>query len=595
MTDDPAAQTATETPTGQDPIVTRFAPSPTGHLHVGGARTALFCWALAKKLGGRFLLRVEDTDQKRSRDEAARGILDDLAWLGIGWDDGPEHQSPAGAFGGDERSVGPFYQSQRETLYQTFFDRLLERGLAYPAFDTPEELAAMRDAAQKDKRTFRYTQPEGYDLESALERAKTEEHVLRFRMPDEPVVVRDLVLGEITFTSEHFDHFVIRKKDGFPTYHFAVVVDDELMGVTHVLRGQEHLNNTPKHVGLMRALTHEDGTPFRVPAFAHVPLISNADGTKMSKRDKDKAVKKAARDAKREPADLAAACGLPEGHLASWFKDKSAQLELTALEKLGDDLGIELPEIEVDDFRRAGYLPEVVNNFLALLGWNPGDLGEREDGERFGMAFLAERFEPGRIGKSNSKFDREKLLSFNADTIQHRMTDGGFADAWRGWCKQNDPGVLEDFGGRWLLAARAARPRAKTLRDAADPLRFARIDATRIEYDEKAVKKGLLKGEPNGLEVLSRFEAEVLGAGAAESDPLTPDRFEPETIDARIRSFCESHGLGLGKVAAPLRVAITGTQVSPGLGETLALVGLDGVRERVRRCLKTHRTRDDSA
>ena len=233
-----------------DSIVTRFAPSPTGHLHIGGARTALFCWALAQG-GGSFLLRIEDTDQARSSEESARGILEDLAWLGIDWDEGPVR----GDLGGDPRGVGPFHQSERRATYDARVESLIEQDLAYPAFETPEELDALRTAAQKEKRGFRYRRAPDWDRDDALDRMDRDAHVVRFRMPDHSG--RSSVIGcsgTVEFGEEHLDDFIIRKRDGFPTYHLAVVVDDELMGVTHVLRGQEHLNNTPRHVALQQAL-----------------------------------------------------------------------------------------------------------------------------------------------------------------------------------------------------------------------------------------------------------------------------------------------------------------------------------------------------
>ncbi|HEY5658619.1 MAG TPA: glutamate--tRNA ligase family protein, partial [Myxococcota bacterium] len=249
-----------------DRVVTRFAPSPTGHLHIGGARTALFNWALAQR-GGRFLLRIEDTDRARSSEQAVRGILEDLAWLGARWDEGPEwvDASDGTAIGGDPRGVGPFFQAERRALYDQQIERLLEIDRAYPAFESEEELEAQRSAAQAEKRGFRYRRAPGWDRAAALQRMRGEDHVVRFRMPEEPVRFVDEVLGEVEFGPEHFDDFVIRKRDGFPTYHFAVVVDDEAMGVTHVLRGQEHLNNTPRHVALQNALG------FRVPTYAHMP------------------------------------------------------------------------------------------------------------------------------------------------------------------------------------------------------------------------------------------------------------------------------------------------------------------------------------
>jgi len=551
-----------------DGMMTRFAPSPTGHLHIGGARTALFCWAAARRAGGTFLLRIEDTDRKRSSFDAVRGIVEDLAWLGIGWDEGPELGVDGVELGGDPRGVGPFFQSDRGHLYDAKFAELIEKGLAYPAFDTPEELGAMRKAAEAAKRSFVYRQPEGYDLAAALERAKTESHVLRFKMPSEPVTVHDEVLGEVTFPYEELDDLVIRKADGMPTYHFAVVVDDALMGVTDVLRGQEHLNNTPKHVALQRAL----GLP--TPRYAHMPLIFNVDGTKMSKRDKDKTAKKAVKDAKLESSPVESVDG---DEFKKWLKDKTRQLTREQVGDVAKALDVTLPEIDVEDFRAAGYLPEVVVNFIALLGWNPGG-----DVERFDAAFLAENFGADRIGKSNSKFDREKLLAFNADTIQHQMSDEDFADQWYEWAGRFDERLAawaQCDRKRWALAAKAARPRTKTLSDASGAIAFAIEPDDGFGYDEKAVKKGLLKGEPNGLSVLPDIRAVL-----EMTEP-----WEPEAIEKAIHGFAEARELGLGKVAAPLRVALTGTAVSPPLGESLALLTRDSVLARIDRCIDAHK------
>ncbi|MEM7754124.1 MAG: glutamate--tRNA ligase [Planctomycetota bacterium] len=548
-------------------VITRFAPSPTGHLHIGGARTALFCWAMARRHKGTFILRIEDTDRKRSSFDAVRGIVEDLAWLGIDWDEGPELAVGGRALGGDPRVVGPFFQSDRGDVYDAKFAELIEAGLACPAFDTPEELGAMRKEAEAAKRSFVYRRPAGYDLAAALERAKTEPHVLRFNMPAEGVTVSDEVLGDVTFPYEELDDLVIRKTDGMPTYHFAVVVDDALMGVNHVLRGQEHLNNTPKHVALQRALGLE------TPRYAHMPLIFNIDGTKMSKRDKDKAAKKAVRDAKLDSSPVAS---VDEAEFKKWLKDKSRQLSREQVSDVAAALNVTLPEIDVEDFRAAGYLPEVLNNFLSLLGWNPGG-----DVERFDMDFLLEKFGTDRIGKSNAKFDREKLIAFNADTIQHHMSDDGFAQRWLEWAVRFDETLAawaHADESRWLIAAKAARPRAKTLADAAAAIAFARIGDDAFDYDSKAVKKGLLKGEPNGLSVLPDLRSLL-----EMTEP-----WSPESIDTAIHDFAGARKLGLGKVAAPLRVAITGTAVSPPLGETLALLKRESALARISRCTAAH-------
>lgn len=525
---------------------------------------------MARRAGGRFLLRIEDTDLKRSSLDAVRGILEDLAWLSIDWDEGPELEVDAPSsrtLGGDPRGVGPFFQSERAEQYGARFDELLERGLAYPAFDTPEELAAMRRAAEAEKKTFIYRQRSDFDAGAARDRMARHPHVLRFRMPEGGIAVRDEVLGEVHFPYEELDDFVIRKADGMPTYHFAVVVDDAMMGVTDVLRGQEHLNNTPKHVALQRAL----GLP--TPRYAHMPLIFNIDGTKMSKRDKDKAAKKAVRDAglTRSPVGV-----VDDDEFAGWLKDKNRQLSREQVGAIADALRVELPEIDVEDFRAAGYLPEVVANFIALLGWNPGD-----DVERFDLAFLAERFGTERIGKSNAKFDRDKLIAFNAQTIQRGLGDAAFAERWLGWADRFDDRLAawaRVDEGRWRLAARAARPRSRTLLDARNAVAFALVSDDGFAYDDKAVQKGLIKGEPSGLALLREARATLEGAS-----PWTP-----ESIDGAIGVFAESKSIGLGKIAAPLRVALTGTAVSPPLGETVALLSRGSALARIDRCLAEH-------
>jgi len=553
-----------------DPTLTRFAPSPTGHLHIGGARTALFNWALAEP-EGIFLLRIEDTDRARSSEGASRGILDDLAWLGIGWREGPEHAG----FGGDPRGVGPFVQAQRLGYYDAAVRALLERDRAYPAFETPEELEALRSRAREAGGRFRYRRAADHDREAALARMQTEPHVVRFRMPDEPVQVVDRVLGEVEFGEDLFDDFVIRKRDGYPTFHLAVVVDDALMGVTHVLRGQEHLNNTPRHVALQRALD------YREPVYAHLPIIQNADGSKMSKRDKDRTARAAAkRLLADDPGARARLEAAVEGaRLDAWLPDERAQLETEELARLADVLELELPCIDVEDFRRAGFLPEVLCNYLALLGWSPGEKdAEGRDLERFDRDFLARRFSVERIGAGNARFDPEKLTAFNQDAIA-ALTDEDFFERWTHWCARYAPERLERAVGWRLRYAAMVRTRCRTLADAtaADgPGAFAWVDDDAYAFEPKAVEKWLRKGEPSGLARL----AEAREALAAQ------DPFEPEAIEATAGALAERLGVGLGKVAQPLRVAVTGSAASPPLGDTLAILGRDAVLRRIDRCLR---------
>jgi len=547
-------------------VVTRFAPSPTGHLHVGGARTALFNWALARGAGGRFLLRIEDTDVLRSSDAAVVGILDDLAWLGIGWTEGPEH----GGHGGDPERVGPFFQSQRLVLYREAVDALVAKDLAYPAFETPGELDAMRQQARAEAGVFRYRRPADWDRDAALARAKQEPHVIRFRWPAEPLTIEDAILGAISFPDDFGDDFVILKRDGFPTYHLGVVLDDARMGVTHVLRGQEHVNNTPRHVFLLRAL----GLP--EPTWAHLPLIQNPDGSKMSKRDRDKAV----RAALATPAQEQMAKQAFGPRYQEWRHHTDVQIEPALVKALGHDLGVELPQITVEDFREAGYLPEVIVNFLALLGWSPGEkLADGRDLERFDTDYLVAHFGLDRVGRGNAKFDRAKLLAFNHETLA-ALDDEAWLARWQGWCERYDPAARAHLAdpARALLYAAAMKPRARTLAEpsaSGSPGRFALVADDGFAYQEKAVQKLLRKGDPTGLSLLPAVRDRLAA--------LEP--FAPEAIEESVGAFASERGVKLGLVAQALRTAVTGAGASPPLGATLVILGREATLARIERCL----------
>ncbi len=544
--------------------ITRFAPSPTGLLHIGGARTALFAWAYAKGRDGRFVLRIEDTDQQRSSPESERQILESLAWLGVDWDDGPEYTHQGKTLGGDPRNVGPFHQAQRLDIYTKHLDQLIAEEKAYHAFETPEELDSKRAAARAEKKAFRYDRAAlNIPKEERLARAEAGERcVVRFRMPDEPITVVDEVLGEVTIQPEDTDDLVIRKADGFPTYHFACVVDDELMGVTHVIRGQEHLINTPKHVALQRALG------FRTPGYAHLPLIMNPEGSKMSKRDKDKAARHAAKQASLETSPIAS---VTNEELAQWMKDSKSQLPTDALESLATELNLQLPEINVDDFRRAGYLPETLCNFLSLLGWSPGN-----DLEKFDNEFLKEHFDLPRIVKTAARFDRKKLLAFSTDDIT-QMNPTEFATRWRAWCETEAAELLSKLTeDQFALMATANQPRSKTFRDALGFCAFLLLETDQIAYDEKAVKKFIRKNEGQGLRTLADLRETL-----AQVDP-----WEPQNIQSAVEHFAEHNELGMGAVAQPLRIACTGTSVSPPIDATLAALGKDTVLKRINRAIE---------
>lgn len=550
------------------------------------------------------MIRIEDTDQARSSDESAKGILEDLAWLGIEWDDGPtlEVANPDGSrrtIGAHARDVGSYFQARRVATYNAYIDYLMSIGRAYPAFDSSEELDTLRKVAVAAKQTFRYPRPAdftfGQPCAERIERAKRgEPHVVRFAMDPGAVVVRDEILGDVKIAPGEVDDFVIRKADGFPTYHFAVVIDDELMGVTHVMRAQEHLANTPRHVALQRALTRLDTKqPFRTPSFAHMPLIMNMDGSKMSKRDKAKTARKAvkdlmAKDASVTPASLALALNQDPKLVADFIAGENDNLDLAGL--IAAKLGVTLPEIEVWDFRRNGYVPEAIINFIALLGWNPGmKLDDGKDLEKFDAAFMAQHFAVDRVGKTPAKFDRAKLQSFNADAL-NALTDEQFAGKWRAFLTEYEPEVLSKLLTRgesaFSILAAAVKPRARTLRDGINAVRFALVSDDEVVYDAKAMdklKQPDAKNAPQG--VPPRTGVELMGAARERLITLGPSDWTAPTIHTLLEQLAQQLGIGIGQVAQPLRVGVTGAGVSPGIAETLAALGRASTLARLDRCL----------
>lgn len=519
--------------------------------------------------------------------------MEDLAWLGIRWDEGPmlEANGAGGAIGGDPRSVKPFFQAQRVQIYNDYLMDLVKRGKAYPAFEKADELEAKRKAAVAAKQTYRYDRAAIREMPEIADRLKRmgsgEPYVIRFLAPNEEVVVHDQVLGDVKYAAGEMDDFVIRKADGFPTYHFAVVVDDELMGVTHVLRAQEHLNNTPRHVALQRAMVRLDtNAPFRTPTYGHMPLIFNMDGTKMSKRDKAKAARKTLKDAMQKnkaitPGALAADLKLDEKMVADFVAAENDSLDVA--ERVAKHFDVALPEIEVSDFRENGYLPEAITNFIALLGWNPGmKEADGKDKEKFDTAFLAENFSLERIGKTNAKFDRAKLLSFNADAIG-ALSDEAFAERWRVWCAEYEPAMAARVKSdeHWLMLAKAVKARAKTLRDGVKACAFlARADDS-TDFDAAAMEKTVLANDKAGAKLVAEFKA-VLGALPS---------FDPQAIHAAMEAFAKEKGfvtekgVNVGPIAQPVRIAIAGVPVTPPLGETLAVLGRESVLRRMQNCL----------
>ncbi len=538
-------------------VVTRFAPSPSGHLHVGGARTALFCWAFAKGHAGTFVLRIEDTDQKRSSDAASIGFVKDLLWLGIGFDEGPEYQGQGGG------ANGPYFQAQRLDIYQRYFEMLLASGDAYYAFESADELTALRAEAKGKNQPFRYTG------ESARARAPAEVQrrldggeaaVIRFHTRAGAITIHDEILGDATLPEGEVDDFVIRKADGFPTYHFAVVVDDELMGVTHVLRAQEHFNNSAKHIVL------QDALKFRRPIYGHLPLIFNPDGSKMSKRDKDKVLRKAVAEKGLTSPPVGTVDPLV---FSAWLKDKNTQLDLEAAQSLALAIGAVLPEINVDDFRKSGYLPEVICNFLSLNGWSPGG-----DLEKFDTEFLKKHFDLSRVVKTAAKFDRTKLLAFNLDAIQAMSRDDFIARVSSHGREMHPEFMSKLTDAQFRSLCDASHERSKTLDELFRANTFIITADDALTWDEKAISKHLRGGEPTGAVHLAAARAILAGC----SD------WSVASLESALKPFAQSLG-NVGKIAQPLRVAVSGESVSPPIYDTLAILGKASSLRRIDRCL----------
>lgn len=444
-------------------VRTRFAPSPTGYLHIGGARTALFSWLYAKKHGGSFVLRIEDTDVARSTKESIQAILDGMEWLGLTWDE------------------GPLFQSQRFDEYRRYAKELEDRGLVYRCWCTPAELEARREAAMKEGRPPRYDgrcrdrkdSPEG-------------PYALRFRVPPGVTSFRDEIKGVISFENSEIEDLIILRSDGTPTYNFCVVVDDATMDITHVIRGDDHINNTPKQILMYRALGHD------VPVFAHLPMILGSDKTRLSKR-----------------------------HGAT----------------------------SVMAYRDMGYLPHALVNYLARLGWSHGDQ------EIFSMEELIEKFSFDAVGKSSGVFNPEKLLWLNQHYIKAARPE------------ELCPLVLPFLAEHGIDASNDARlpeivktlqERARTVKEMADSSLFYFTD--RVEYDQKAAEKFLV---PENGPLFEELKASLSGLAS----------FGHDDIERAFNGVLEGRGLKLGKLAQPVRAALTGGTVSPGIFETIAAMG----------------------
>lgn len=459
-------------------VVTRFAPSPTGYLHVGGARTALFSWLYARKHSGKFILRIEDTDRERSTEASINAILEGMAWLGLNHDE------------------GPYYQTHRFERYQSLIDQLLSVGQAYRCYCTKAELETLRESQMQQKLKPRYnglcrnhnTPKEGV------------EPVIRFRNPDSgQVTFNDLVRGTVTFSNEELDDLIIARSDGTPTYNFTVVVDDMDMGITHAIRGDDHINNTPRQINIINAL---NGTP---PQYAHVPMILGDDGQRLSKR-----------------------------HGA----------------------------VSVLQYKEDGFLPEALLNYLVRLGWSHGDQ------ELFTIDEMIQLFDIKDVNKAASAFNTEKLLWLNQQYLINSNNDH-LANAFKAILKQKN--IDPDNGPDIITLIDTQKQRAKTLLEMADISLFFYQDFD--EFDKDAAKKHLRPV------ILVPFQSLY-----QSMEKL--DHWTPEPIHQCIIDVAEKLGIKMGKIAQPLRVAVTGNSMSPSIDITVALVGKVRTLKRMQMAIK---------
>lgn len=453
-------------------VKTRFAPSPTGYLHVGGARTALFSWLYARKHGGRFVLRIEDTDLERSTQESVNAILEGMTWLGLEYDE------------------GPFYQTHRFDRYNEVIDELLEKGLAYRCSCSRERLDKLREEQMAAKQKPRY---DGHCRDANV--SADEPHVIRFRNQSEgSVVFNDLVKGEIRVSNSELDDLIIRRTDGSPTYNLTVVVDDHDMGITQVIRGDDHINNTPRQIHLYRAMGWD------VPEFAHLPMILGDDGARLSKR-----------------------------HGA----------------------------VSVMQYKEDGYLPEALLNYLVRLGWSYGDQ------EVFSVEQMIELFELETVNKAPSAFNTDKLNWLN----QHYIKEGDPKHVAHLLAVHlGDQGIDPSSGPELAEVVEAQRERASTLVELAGISSFYYQDFA--EFDPKATKKAFKGNADEPLTYVRQRLAELVA-------------WDRELIHQVVADTVAELGVGFGKVAMPLRVAVTGGAPSPDLDLTLYLVGKEATLRRI--------------
>ena len=515
-------------------VRTRFAPSPTGYLHIGGVRTALFNWLFAKGHGGKFILRVDNTDQQRNVEEALGPILHGFRWLGIDWDEGPE-------IGGLH---GPYYQSQRAEMYQEAVSALLELGAAYRDYATTEEVQAEREEAQQAGRQFTYSRRWMADADADAVKFESQgrEGVVRLKMPREgEFVLQDLVRGEVRFEWSREQDHVIRRADGSCLYHLATVVDDYQMQISHVIRAEEHLSNTPRQAFIAQQLHYPP------PEFAHLPYVAEPGSkNKLSKRKLDKYLKN------RDFASL---------------KQHGERI----LEKLRGEIDPEtFNPVIVDFYEQIGFLPVTLLNYLLLLGWSLDD-----QTEEFSREEMVQHFSMERVNKSPASFDPQKLMAFQDRAMQKLPIKQKVAKVLP--FLQRAEFIAEpppcETGPYVTKILEAAGDRVKVAGDILNFDDFFVADEA-LQYDQKAFDKRLRKAE-GADEFLHAFHDQL----------STVEPFEAASIEHQLKDFVESKGIKIGQIIHALRVATTGKAVGFGMFDTLAILGKKSSLARIERAL----------
>jgi glutamyl-tRNA synthetase len=518
-------------------VRTRFAPSPTGYLHIGGVRTALFNWLFARRHGGQFLLRIDDTDQERNVEAALAPILHGFRWLGLDWDEGPEVGGP----------YAPYYQSQRLPAYQRAVDKLLAGGFAYRDFATPEELQAERETAQAEKRPFLYSRRWMAETPEDAQRFEREGRsgVVRLRMPREGTLrLKDLVRGEVDFDWAREQDHVIQRADGTCLYHLASVVDDFDFQITHVIRAEEHLSNTARQVFIAQSLG------YALPEYAHLPYVAEPGSkNKLSKRKLDKYLKN--RDfALVNEHGLAIAQALGLATTADTFNP-----------------------VIVDFYEQVGYLPDAIINYLMLLGWSLDDKTEF-----FSRQQMIDNFSLERVTKAPASFDPKKLWSFQDHYMQQLPLDekvertlaflvraGLVAEPVSADARQKLAGIVQAAGDRIKVSG--------------DILAYADFFFTdNFSYEADTLDKRLRK--PGAAELLEKFRDRM----------KTVEPFEIGPLEAAMHEFLAAENIKIGDIIHALRVAVTGKSVGPGIYDCLALLGRDRCLARIDRALKLVRS-----